>query len=219
MDTTRILIVDDQAFFSEMLSRTQSAEPGLEIVGVATDGEAAVRLARETAPDVVLMDIELPGEMDGIMAGELIKQERPQTGIVILSAHKDREYLLSIPFHKSSGWSYLLKQSLPDLVTLMRAIEGTRKGVVVLDPEVVANLRPIQGSLLGRLTPRQHEVLELIAQGYNNAAIGRQLTLTEKSVETYVHNIYQQLELSSEQEIHARVKATLIYLHDSGGLP
>jgi DNA-binding NarL/FixJ family response regulator len=215
METIKVLIVDDQDFFSEMLRRTLAAEPGLEVVGVARDGELALRLAREMAPDVVLMDIEMPGELDGIEAGLLIKGERPQTGIVILSAHKDQEYIVSLPLEKSSGWSYLLKQSVPDLDTVVRAIQGSTRGLVVLDPEVVASLRPKQGSLLARLTPAQRHVLELLAQGYSNAAIGQRLTLTEKSVETYIHTIYQQLELVSLQDINARVRATLIYLQGS----
>jgi DNA-binding NarL/FixJ family response regulator len=213
--TTRVLIVDDEALFSELLRRTLSTEPGLEVVGVAKDGATALRLAREQTPDAVLMDIELPGAMDGIEAALQIKQERPQTGIVILSNHKDRRYLTSLPLEESPGWSYLLKQTAPDLATVVRAIEGSISGMVVLDPAVVLSLRPRQGSALARLTPRQREVLELIAQGYSNGAIAERLTLTERSVETYIHAIYQHLQLSSEQEIHARVKATLLYLQDS----
>ena len=215
MEIIRVLIVDDQAFFSEMLRRTLSTEPGLEVVGVAPDGETALRLARQTSPDVVIMDIELPGAVDGIEAGSRIKRERPQTGIVILSAHKDQEYIASLPLEASRGWSYLLKQSVPDLATVVRAIQGSMHGMVVLDPEVVASLRPKQGSLLAQLTPQQKKVLELVAQGYSNAAISQQLALTEKSVETYIHTIYQQLELVSLQDINARVKATLLYLQNS----
>lgn len=215
METTRVLIVDDQAFFTEMLQRTLSTESEVEVVGVAHDAETAIRLAKEAIPDVVLMDIELPGELDGIEAGILIKEEKPETGIVILSSHKDQEYVNSLPLEGGSGWSYLLKQSLPDLATLVRAIQGSKLGMVVLDPAVVASLRPKQGSSLVRLTPRQKEVLELIAQGYTNAAIGERLVLSEKSVETYIHTIYQQLEISGEQETHTRVKATLIYLRES----
>ena len=215
METTRVLIVDDQAFFTEMLQRTLATEAEVEVVGVAHDAQTAIRLAKEAIPDVVLMDIELPGELDGIEAGILIKEEKPETGIVILSSHKDQEYVNSLPLEGGSGWSYLLKQSLPDLATLVRAIQGSKLGMVVLDPAVVASLRPKLGSSLVRLTPRQKEVLELIAQGYTNAAIGERLVLSEKSVETYIHTIYQQLEISGEQEMHTRVKATLIYLRES----
>jgi DNA-binding NarL/FixJ family response regulator len=215
MCATKILVVDDQVLFSELLSRTLSTDAEFTVVGIAHDGEAAVRLAGETQPDVVLMDIELPGKLDGIEAAQLIQQTRPETGIVLLSAHNDRRYLTRLPLNESPSWSYLLKQSVPDLASLIRAIEGSMRGLVVLDPEVVRRLRPREGSPITKLTPRQQEVLALIAQGFTNAAIAQRLVLTEKSVETYIGAIYQQLQLTGEGEIHARVKATLIYLAES----
>ena len=215
METTRLVIVEDHSLFRELLRRTLSAEVGLEVVGEAEDGETAVRLAREASPDVVLMDIELSGKMDGIEAALRIKEERPQTGVVILSVHSDRRYVTSLPLEDTQGWAYLLKQTVPDLTTLVRAIEGSKMGLVVLDPAMVRGLRPRQGSAVARLTPRQQEVLELIAQGYNNAAIADRLRLSGKSVETYINAIYQELHLSSEPDIHARVRATLAYLQES----
>ena len=218
MDATRVIIVDDEALFNELLSRTLAAEPGLEVVGVATDGESAVRLAGELSPDAVVMDIELPGELDGIEAALQIKSARPQTGIVILSNHNDRRYVLSLPLEESPGWSYLLKQSAPDVATVVRAIQGSMAGMVALDPGVVSSLAPRQGSVLAGLTPRQHEVLGLIAQGYNNAAIAQRLTLSGKSIEAYINAIYQELQISGEQDIHSRVRATLFYLEESQSL-
>ena len=215
METTKVLIVDDQVFFSELLRRTLSAEPGLEVVGVAHDGETAVQLARETTPDAVIMDIELPGELDGIEAGLRIKRERPETGVVILSVHNDRRYITSLPLGEFLGWSYLLKQTVPDLETVVRAIRGSINGMVVLDPAVVASLQPREGSAVMQLTPRLREVLELITQGYSNTAIAKRLTLTERTVETYIGTIYQQLNLTGEPDIHARVKATILYLQES----
>ena len=215
METTRIVVVDDEALFRELLVRTLSAEPGLEVVGQADDGETAVILSREQRPDVVLMDIELPGNMDGIEAALQIKSESPETGVVILSAHSERRYVTSLPLEDIQGWAYLLKQTVPDLATIVRAIQGSKAGMVVLDPAVVAGLRPRQGSAVARLNPRHQEVLELLAQGYSNAAIAQQLRLSRKSVETYINAIYQELHLSHEPDVHARVKATLIYLESS----
>jgi DNA-binding NarL/FixJ family response regulator len=163
----------------------------------------------------VIMDIELPGKLDGIEAALQIKRERPQTGVVILSAHSERRYVTSLPLENMQGWGYLLKQTAPDLATVVRAIQGSKAGMVVLDPSVVANLRPRQGSAVARLNPRHQEVLELMAQGYSNAAIARLLELSRKSVETYINVIYQELQLSHEEDIHARVKATLLYLESS----
>ena len=215
MDTTRLLIVEDEALFSELLRRTLSAEPGLEVVGTAEDGETAIALSREADPDAVIMDISLAGEMDGVEAALRIKQDKPETGIVVLSAHKDRRYVTSLPLDEIPGWAYLLKQSVPNLDTLVRAIQGSIIGMVVLDPEVVMSLQPRKGSAVDRLTPRLQQVLELIAQGYNNAAVARTLTLSERSVETYINGIYQELSLSNEPDIHARVSATPIFLQDS----
>ncbi len=215
VETTRVVVVDDEALFREMLVHTLSAEKGIEVVGVAENGETAVSLTSEKSPDVVLMDIELPGELDGIEAALQIKRERPETGVVILSAHSDRRYVTSLPLDEIKGWAYLLKQTVPDIATIVRAIQGSKVGMVVLDPAVVAGLRPKQGSAVARLNPRHQEVLEFLAQGYSNAAIAQQLGLSRKSVETYINAIYQELHLSHEPDVHARVKATLIYLESS----
>ncbi len=217
MQKTRILIVDDEDLLRELLRHTLSAQPDLEVVGSAVDGETAVELAEAEKPDAVLMDIELAGEMDGIEAAIKIKSKNPETGIVILSAHSERRYITSLPIDEVPGWAYLLKQTVPDLATLTRAIQGSREGMVVLDPAVVANLRPKEGTPVARLTRRHQDVLELMAQGYNNASIARQLSLSEKSVETYINTIYQELQLTNEPGTHARVKATLIYMEGSVG--
>lgn len=215
MQTTRLIVVDDEPLFRELLCRTLSAEQGLQVVGVAGDGETAIRLAKQEKPDVVIMDIELPGKLDGIEAALQIKRERAQTGIVILSVHSERRYVTSLPLETIQGWAYLLKQTAPDLATLVRAIQGSKAGMVVLDPAVVSNLLPRQGSGVARLNPRHQEILKFLAQGYSNAAIARLLKLSRKSVETYINVIYQELHLSHEQGINARVKATLLYLEGS----
>jgi DNA-binding NarL/FixJ family response regulator len=214
-DKIRVLIVEDEQLFADLLKRTLSSEPGLEVVDVAHDAELALQMDSAYEPDAVLMDIELSGGMDGIAAAVQIKQSRPDTGIVILSAHSDRRYITSLPLEQSSGWAYLLKQTVPDVAALVRAIEGSIHGMMVLDPLVVVGLQPRKGSALALLTPRRRQVLELIAQGYNNAAIAEELVITEKSVETYINAIYQELGVSREHGVHSRVRATLLYLEDS----
>ncbi|MEZ4522749.1 MAG: response regulator transcription factor [Thermomicrobiales bacterium] len=215
MDSLRLLVVEDEALFREMLVLTLEGEPGLEVVGQADNGQAAIRLAAEHQPDVVLMDIEMPGEYDGIDAGIEIRKANSSTGIVLLSSHRDRRFFTSLPADQQAGWSYLLKQSVGDIETVIRAIRGSAAGMVVLDPALIGEMRPKPDSALSRLTPRQHDVLELIAQGYSNSAIADELSLTERSVETYVSVIYQELGVSGEREIHARVKATLMALEES----
>jgi DNA-binding NarL/FixJ family response regulator len=212
MEKIRLIITEDEALFRELLLRTLSTEPELEVVGTAEDAETAIKLCREVKPDVALMDIELPGEMDGIEAALIIKRERPGTGIVILSVHSNHRYVSSLPLGDLRGWAYLLKQSVPELSTVVRAIHGSKEGMMMLDPAVMAKLRPRQDSAVARLTPRLQEALRLTAEGYNNIAIAERLVLAEKSVEGYVKSIYQELHLSGEPEIHARVKAALTYL-------
>ena len=179
MDPLKILIVEDEPLFREMLRHILGAEPGPDVVGVATDGESAVAMAAEKNPDAVIMDIELPGEMDGIDAALKIKERRLDTGIVMLSVHKDRRYVSSLPLSETPGWTYLLKQNVPDMASVLRAIQGSVDGMVVLDPEVVESLQPNRGSPEARLTPRHRQVLELIAQGFNNTTIAQRLTMTK----------------------------------------
>lgn len=218
MAKTRLIIVEDHPLFRELLSVTLSTQRDLEVVGVAEDGESALKLARETKPDVILTDIELPGKMDGIEAALRVKRERPDVGVVILSIHTGPRYITSLPLDNSRGWAYLLKQTVPDLTTVVRAIEGSKAGMLVIDPAMIKFLRPREGSPLTKLTQKQQEVLELIAEGYNNTAIAEELKLSEKSVETYINVIYRELGLTNEQDIHARVKATLFYLNNTRSL-
>ena len=215
-NVARILIAEDEKLWSGLLRGALSSEPDIETVGWAEDGETAVKLAKELKPDAVIMDIEfVGGQIDGIEAALQIKDFRPETGIVILSAHADRRYVTSLPLAEKPGWSYLLKQFVPDVETVVRAIRASMNGMVMLAPEVVSSLQPRKASALARLTPRQFEVLRGMAEGYNNAAIADKLSLAEKSVETYINGIYQELGLSGEPGIHARVKAAILFLEET----
>ena len=219
-EVARILIAEDEKLWSGLLSGALSKEPGIETVGWAEDGETAVKLAKELQPDAVIMDIEfVGGQMDGIEAALQIKDQRPQTGIVILSAHDERHYVTSLPLAEKPGWAYLLKQFTPDVATVVRAIRASMNGMVMLAPQVVSNLRPRKASALARLTPRQFEVLGWMAEGYNNAFIADKLTLAEKSVETYINGIYQELGLTGEPGINARVRAAILFLEESQSAP
>jgi DNA-binding NarL/FixJ family response regulator len=213
MEKKRVLIVEDVRLFSDLLARTLSEY--LDIVGTARDGTTAIKLAEEHQPDAVLMDIELEGQMDGIEAAVRIKEARPSTGIVILSSHNDRRYVTSLPLGEMPGWAYLLKQTAPDIETVLRAIDASMNGMVMLDPSVVEGLKPRKDSLIASLTPRQLEVLQLIAAGHNNSSVAEHLVIAEKSVETYINSIYQALNVSGEPGIHPRVRAAMIFLEES----
>ena len=211
----RILIVEDQLLFSQLLKEAVSSVPNMEVVGTAEDGEAALGLFREKDPIAVLMDIELPGELDGIDTALAIRRDNPGVGITFLSVHLEFGFLSSLSNGLSSGWAYLLKQSVPDLDTVVRAINGTIEGMVVLDPEVVKALGRKDDSPIAKLPARQQEILGLVAEGFSNAAIGGRLSLAEKTIETYMTNIYQGLGLSEEPDIHLRVKAAASYLQNT----
>lgn len=216
-EKTRLLIVDDEGLFRDMLYRSLSPQPNLEVVGAVADGIAAIEAADELKPQVVLMDIELGSGISGIEAALRIKTKHPHIGIVILSIHKDRQYIASIPKGKAGGWSYLLKQSVEDIPALVRAIEGSAAGFMVLDPAIVDGLRPTPGSLTDKLTARQRELLELMAKGYSNASIAENLVITKKAVENYINVIFQELGITRDEPVHPRVMAVLIYLQETQG--
>ena len=213
--TTKLVIVEDEGLFRDLLRVSLSSQPNFEVVACAGDANTGIEEARKHRPDVVLMDIELGSGMNGIEAAIRIRKDHPKVGIVILSMHRDREYLASLPAGQAEGWSYLLKQSVSDLSVLSRAIEGSAAGLMVLDPQVVAALRPRPGTRLAVLTPRERDTLSLMAEGFNNKAIADKLGLKEKSVENCINSIYQSLTIDRSDPVHPRVKAVLTYLRES----
>ncbi len=212
---TTLMIVEDEGLLRDLLRSSLSHQPGLTVVECVGDGTSAVRVARELKPDVVLMDIELGDGINGIEAGCYIKRESPSTGIVLLSSHMEKQYITCIPLEEAAGWCYMSKQSVSHLPALTRAIEGAAAGLSVMDPVLIKALRPRPSSIIDRLTPRQLEILALIAQGYSNTAIAEELTLGQKSVENYINTLYQNLHITRDEPIHPRVKATLTYLRET----
>jgi DNA-binding NarL/FixJ family response regulator len=216
MPAVRVALVEDEPLFRNLLQHYLTRQASLEVVGAFEDGPTALREIPSLAPDVVTLDIELPGRVDGIQVGISLRQQLPSLGIVILSNHADPRFLGALPHEVTSGWSYLLKKSVSDMQTLDRAVEGAARGVVTLDPAVVAGMRPRVGSRLDRLTPRQREILELVAQGLTNAAIAERLVLAEKSVENQLTAVYGELGIDRREDaVHPRVSAVLAYLKES----
>lgn len=213
--TTKVLICEDDGLFREMLHTSLANQPTVEVVGSVADGASVIQMARELKPEVVLVDIELESEPNGIEAGQLIKEEDPSVGVVILSMHRDKDYLSTIPIDKAAGWSYLWKQSVSDVATLTRAVEGTAAGLTIMDPNVVRALSPKGSSIVSTLSARQLEVLELMAQGYSNKRIAQELFLGEKSVENYVKVVYEKLHITREGSLNPRVQAVVLYLENT----
>jgi DNA-binding NarL/FixJ family response regulator len=213
----RVLVLEDEGLFRDMLQTALAANPSIEVVGAVASGEAAIREAERVAFDVLLADIELGPGLNGIEAAARIRAKHDGMGVVLLSAHRDKQYIASMPAGQARGWSYLLKSSVTDTSTLVRAIEGAASGLVVLDPALVDALRPRPRSAVDALSERQRQVLALMAKGYSNGGIAAELVLTEKTVENYVGGIFQALGIEREETSHPRVKAILAFLEGTQG--
>ena len=209
-----VLVVEADGLLRDMLRTVLAAEPRLRVVGVTGDAQEAVRLAAAEKPDVTLVGLSGDSESDALAVAQSISGSRASSRIVFLGEHPDRRTLAALPAFRAAGWSYLLRQSVTDVATLVRAIDGAAMGLVVLDPAVVESLGRRE-TRISALTKRQLEVLSLMAKGHNNAAIARTLVLEEKSVENHINAIFGQLNLSRDNAAHPRVKAVLLYLQET----
>jgi DNA-binding NarL/FixJ family response regulator len=195
----------------------------VEVVGLAADPVELAALIDELRPDAAVLDIRMPPtyRTEGIVAAQQIRQTHPHVGVVILSQYSDPEYALELLQEGSSRVAYLLKERLADHVRLVGAIREVVAGGSVLDPKVIDSLMEAQRrrsrSRLHGLTEREHEVLALMASGRNNAAIARELALTERAVEKHINSIFHRLGLSGEMDINQRVSAVLFFLQRSTG--
>jgi DNA-binding NarL/FixJ family response regulator len=217
--TTRVkvLILEDEGLFRDLLQTSLRTQQAIEVVGAVGSGEDAIREAARVRPDVIVADIELGPGLNGIEAAARVRANQPHVGVVLLSAHRDKQYIASLPAGEARGWSYLLKSSVGDTATLVRAIHGAAAGLVVLDPLLVNALRPRPRSAVDGLSERQRQVLALMAKGYSNSGIAQELVLTEKTVENYVGTIFQALGIDRDEPVHPRVKAILTFLEETQG--
>ena len=214
-DKLRLLIVEDEGLWRDMLRLALSTQPQVEVAGTATSKDDLRAVCADCRPDVLLVDVRLDGDAHALADMHAVKTEWPEVGVVVLAADSDREYLSTNPPPNTPGWSYIIKQSLSDATGLVRAIEAAAAGLVVLDPAILSGRNDARGSRLGRLTPRQMDVLRLMAKGYSNAAIGRALVLEEKSVENHINAIFSQVVSSRDPSIHPRVRAVITYLQET----
>ena len=214
----RVAVADDEYLVREGARSVLSSVPGLEVVGVAGDPDELMGVIADSAPDVVVLDIRMPPtyRTEGIDAAHRIRRDHPRIGVVILSQYADPEYALELLRGGSSGLAYLLKERLGDPSQLAEAIREVAGGGSVLDPRVIDALLEAQQrrsrSRLHGLTPREHEVLALMATGRTNAAIAQALVLGERAVEKHINSIFRKLGLSEELDINHRVAAVLFFL-------
>jgi DNA-binding NarL/FixJ family response regulator len=211
----RAVVAEDSVLLREGLIRLLS-EAGIEIVGQAGDADDLLRKTRAHRPDVVVTDIRMPPTQtdEGLRAANVIRTELPGTGVLVLSQHVEEAYAMELLGENAEGVGYLLKDRVADVERFVEAVRRVAEGGSALDPEVVSHMlgRRRRDDPLDELTPREREVLELMAEGRSNHAIAEQLVVTERAVEKHVTSIFGKLGLAATADDHRRVLAVLAYL-------
>jgi DNA-binding NarL/FixJ family response regulator len=211
----RVVIADDSVLLREGLVRLVEEE-GCEVVVASGDGPALVRAVVEHRPDVAVVDVRMPPTHtdEGLRAAVEARAAVPGTGVLVLSQYVEVAYADELLADGRGGAGYLLKDRVTDLDSFRAALTGVAAGGTVLDPQVVAQLfaRRRADDPVRRLTPREREVLGLIAEGSSNGAIARRLVVTEGAVEKHTQRIFAKLGLTQDEDQHRRVMATLAYL-------
>lgn len=208
-----VAIVEDEKPYREYLQTALAGEDGIEVIGAFGDATASLKRIPRLAPEVAILDINLGGSINGIQLGLSLRNSLPEIGIVLLSNHHDPSYLTAIPREAAGGWSYLLKKAVREIGALSHAIQTAARGLMVFDPLVFEIAAKHEKQGMPRLTPRQTEILVLIAEGLTNAAIAERLAITEKTVENQINTLYQVLGINTvNAEIQPRVTAALKYL-------
>jgi len=211
----RVVIADDETLLREGVARLL-VDAGFDVVGRAGTAEELLRRVELTRPDVAIVDIRMPPTHtdEGLIAAHEIRTKHPSVGVLVLSHYVESHYAMRLLEDHPEGSGYLLKERVSDVAVLVDALGRIADGECVLDPTIVTRLvrKPRDESPLGELTPRELEVLALIAEGHSNDSICKQLFLSPKTVETHVRHILLKLDIGETTEYHRRVLAVLTYL-------
>ncbi len=210
----RVVIAEDLALLRDGMTRLLR-DNDIEVVAAVSDGEALVREVMAHKPDLVVVDIRLPPSFrdEGLRAALEIRRRVPGTAVLVLSQYVEQAYADELLADRGGGIGYLLKDRVMRVVDFLEAIRRVADGGTALDPEVIAQLfRRREGGPLERLTPREREVLTLMAEGRSNAGIAQSLVLTVGAVEKHVQSILSKLDLPQSPTDHRRVLAVLAYL-------
>ena len=211
----RVILAEDSTLLREGLVRLLTEE-GHEVVAALGDAVTLVAEVGALRPDVAVVDIRMPPTHtdEGLRAAVAIRERWPDTGVLVLSQHVERSYAARLLAAGAERVGYLLKDRVAQVEEYLDALERVHEGGAAIDPEVVRQLvvRSTHGDPLARLTPREREVLEVLAQGYTNAAIGRQLHLSLSAVEKYLNAVFDKLELRRADGYSRRILAVLRYL-------
>jgi DNA-binding NarL/FixJ family response regulator len=214
MTGLRVVLAEDDVLLREGLASLLERS-GFEVVGQAGDGSQLLALARDTAPDLVVVDIRMPPThtAEGLEAARVIRQEHPETAILVLSAHAEVEHAMEL-LASGRGIGYLLKSRVTDVEEFIDALERIAKGGSVVDPALVQELVTARrrNDPLAVLSGREREVLALMAEGRSNAGIARRLWVTEGTVEKHVRSILAKLSLAETDDDHRRVLAVVTFL-------
>ena len=208
------MLAEDETLLREGLTSLLDRS-GFTVVGQASNGVELLALVRDHQPDVVVTDIRMPPTYttEGLDAARVIREELPDTGILVLSAHVDVEHAMEL-LASGGGIGYLLKSRVTDVADFVGSLQRIAKGASVVDPAVVQEL--VSGRRrndpLAVLSPRELEVLELMAEGRSNAGIARRLWVTEGTVEKHVRSILTKLDLPETDDDHRRVRAVITFL-------
>jgi DNA-binding NarL/FixJ family response regulator len=211
----RVVVADDQVLLREGLVRLLE-EAGIEVVAQAGDGEDLVRKVGGHKPDVAVVDVRMPPTHtdEGLRAAAEIRKRFPGTGVLVLSADIEERAAMDLLADSAEGLGYLLKDRFSDVERFIEAVRRVGEGGSALDPEVVSRLlgRQRRDDPLEAISPREREVLQLMAEGRSNHAIAEQLVITERAVEKHVTSIFSKLDLTPAAEDHRRVLAVLAYI-------
>jgi DNA-binding NarL/FixJ family response regulator len=211
----RVVIAEDAAILRDGLVQLL-AERGHEVVAAVSDADALRAAVAEHDPDVAVVDIRMPPSFtdEGLRAAIAIRRERPAVGVLVFSQWVETRYAAELLATSSAGVGYLLKDRVADVGEFVEALTRVAAGGTALDPEVVRQLLGAsrRSDALATLTPRESEVLGLMAEGRTNGAIARQLVVSDRAVEKHVANIFTKLDLPPSGEDHRRVLAVLRYL-------
>jgi DNA-binding NarL/FixJ family response regulator len=213
----RIVLADDAVLLREALAGALAAA-GFQVVGQASDVPGLIQLVDQEIPDVVVVDVRMPPThtTEGLEAARRIRMGHPRMAILVLSQYIETKYAVDLIREDPSGIGYLLKDRVTRVTDLADAVRRVAAGGSVIDPEVVGRLlgRRRTHSPLDELTPREREILGLMAEGRSNQAIADRLTLEVKTVEGHVRAIFSKLGLEPAHEDHRRVLAVLAYLRE-----
>jgi DNA-binding NarL/FixJ family response regulator/class 3 adenylate cyclase len=211
----RVVIAEDSVLLREGIARLLE-DSGLEVVGQAGTADELMLKVRSYKPDVAIVDIRMPPSQtdEGLQAAKQIREQHPDTSVLVLSQYLEPAYALELLSESAEGVGYLLKDRVADVPEFIAAVKRVGEGGSALDPTVVSHLvgRHRRDDPIAELTPREREVLSLMAEGLSNIAIAERLVVTERAVEKHVTSIFGKLRLGADSERHRRVLAVLAFL-------